>query len=103
MSRNSIEYDNGQGGQYQAMRERSTMTTLPRLFALRRDVDETGVSGVGTVAYGVEFGDGRCVMRWSTHLKSTALYDSIQELEHIHGHDGSTTVVWLETEAEADA
>ena len=31
---------------------------LPRRFALVRHVDYTGVSGIGVVAYGVQFGDG---------------------------------------------
>lgn len=66
-----------------------------RLFELDRKVDASGVSGTGAVAQGVEFDDGTCVMRWQTKHRSTALYNSILELELIHGHEGATTVRWL--------
>lgn len=69
-----------------------------RLFELHREVDATGVSGTGTVAEGVEFEDGRVVMRWRTSVTSCALYDSINDVEVIHGHGGATKVVWLEEE-----
>jgi len=35
----------------------------PRPFVLRRLVDETGVSGTGVVAEGVEFSDGTVALR----------------------------------------
>ena len=38
---------------------------LPALFHLVRDVDETGVSGTGTVARGVEMANGSCLMQWT--------------------------------------
>ena len=65
-----------------------------RSFALHREVDETGVSGTGIVAQGVEFDDGRCAMRWLTATASTACYDSTADVEAIHGHNGSTVIVW---------
>lgn len=69
---------------------------LPRRFALRREEDETGVSGVGIVAVGVEFADGRCVLRWRTEKTSTACYDSISDVEAIHGHNGKTRIEWVD-------
>jgi hypothetical protein len=68
----------------------------PRAFGLIRDVDETGISGTGMVARGVQFGDGTCVMRWDTGLTSTAIYDDLADLVAIHGHGGKTRVVWIE-------
>ena len=65
-----------------------------RLFYLHRDEDETGVSGTGTVAEGVEFDDGQCVISWLTQFKSIAVYPSINELVAIHGHNGKTSVRW---------
>lgn len=67
-----------------------------RLFNLVRDVDVSGVSGVGVVAEGVIFSDGRCAMRWRTDTASTALYDSINDVIHIHGHEGATKVAIIE-------
>lgn len=65
-----------------------------RLFWLNRVEDETGVSGTGKVAGGVVFPDGKVAMRWFTQTASTALYDSIQDVEEIHGHGGKTQVVY---------
>ena len=64
-------------------------------FILRREEDETGVSGTGAVAQGVVFTDGRVAMRWMTDIRSTAIYDSIEDVERIHGHEGKTKVVFL--------
>jgi hypothetical protein len=65
-----------------------------RIFALVRDTDETGISGTGIVAEGVEFSDGTCSMRWRTKTTSTAVYASIDDLMEIHGHEGKTRIVW---------
>lgn len=64
-----------------------------KIFELRREVDETGISGTGTVAQGVIFDDGRCALRWLTACRSTAIYDSIEDVVRIHGHGGLTKVV----------
>jgi hypothetical protein len=66
-----------------------------KLFELHRDVDETGISGTGVVAEGVEFSDGSCAMRWRTGTTSTAIYTSVADVEIIHGHNGATRIVWL--------
>jgi len=68
-----------------------------RRFNLVRNEDETGVSGTGTVAQGIEFNDGTCAMRWLTAKASVAFYDSILDLEQIHGHGGKTVVDWIDT------
>jgi len=65
-----------------------------RLFHLFRREDVTGISGVGIIAEGVQFTDGTCVMRWKTNTTSTAVYNSITDLEVIHGHNGATVVLW---------
>ncbi|MCH8093495.1 MAG: hypothetical protein IH953_02775 [Chloroflexi bacterium] len=65
-----------------------------RTFKLVRSEDLTGVSGIGPVAEGVEFGDGRCVLNWLTRLRSIAIYESVEDLIEIHGHGGLTVVSW---------
>lgn len=65
------------------------------LFELHRDHDQTGVSGVGVVAEGVVFTDGRVAMRWRTGTASTAIYDGVDDVAAIHGHQGLTRLVWL--------
>lgn len=74
------------------------MNELPfvRLFKLVRDEDISGISGTGTVAEGVKFSDGTCVLRWITEHRSTAIYSSIEELDAIHGHAGRTRIVWVD-------
>jgi hypothetical protein len=66
-----------------------------RLFKLVRNEDETGVSGTGEVAGGVIWPDGKVSMRWFTTTASTAFYDSIEDVEEIHGHGGKTQVQFL--------
>ena len=58
--------------------------------------DTSGISGVGNVAQGVEFDDGTCAMRWLTEHRSTAIYDNIEDLIKIHGHNGATVVIWID-------
>lgn len=67
-----------------------------RRFKLVRNVDESGVSGTGEVAYGVQFKDGYCALRWNTATASTAFYDSIEDVEAIHGHGGLTVVEFID-------
>lgn len=64
---------------------------IMRMFKLYRHSDQTGISGIGYVAEGVEFSDGCCVLRWTTATKSTSLYASMTDLLAIHGH-GTATV-----------
>ena len=62
---------------------------------LERVVDVTGVSGVGTVAEGVQFSDGRVALRWIVgEHRSTVTWDSIESVQAVHGHGGATTVRW---------
>lgn len=65
-----------------------------RTFKLIRDEDETGISGTGAVAEGIEFSNGMCAMSWLTAMHSLAVYPNIRQLEAIHGHNGRTRVVF---------
>lgn len=65
-----------------------------RLFHLQRDEDETGVSGTGRVAEGVEFSDGSIAVRWLSHTACTNMYANVKQLMLIHGHGGRTRVVF---------
>lgn len=69
------------------------------VFHLLRIKDESGVSGTGIVAEGVQFSTGKCVLAWVTEFRSIAIYDSIKELEAIHGHNGNTIIVRHQCEA----
>lgn len=68
-----------------------------RRFQLVRSEDVSGVSGIGTVAEGVEFTNGHVVLQWIVgEHRSTVHWSRIESVEAIHGHDGRTTVVWLD-------
>lgn len=67
-----------------------------RRFHLMRDKDISGVSGTGKVAEGIEWEDGQVGICWLSKYHSTAQFDNIRTLEAIHGHEGSTKVVWVD-------
>lgn len=67
-----------------------------RRFQLHRHEDVTGVSGTGMIAEGVSFSDGTSVLRWVCGLRSTAVYDNLEDLVAIHGHDGKTELIWAD-------
>ena len=67
-----------------------------RLFHLKRDIDETGVSGIGIVAEGVEFTNGMVAMTWFSPHRCMNFYESIKTVEQLHGHEGNTKIVFLD-------
>lgn len=76
---------------------RSSPPTLPRRFALQRNVDASGVSGTGVVAFGTTYPTGRTTLAWCAgEIASVTIYDSPEQVEQIHGHGGKTTLVWLD-------
>jgi len=71
-------------------------TSGMRYFYLRRIEDESGTSGTGIVAEGVEFTNGQCVLHWLTQFSSIAIYPTIKELINIHGHNGKTVIEYYD-------
>lgn len=72
----------------------------PKAFVLQRDTDVTGISGTGVVAQGVEFDDGTVALRWMGKWPTSVVFHEkgIDSVLHVHGHDGSTRIVWAEWE-----
>lgn len=70
-----------------------------RVFKLLREEDESGISGTGVVAEGVVFSSGKCALGWLSGPKdagrSVCVYDSIGDVERIHGHGGKTKVLLI--------
>lgn len=64
-----------------------------RAFYVKRHEDVHGNSGTGIVAEGVIFKSGQAVMRWNHEIASIVMFNSIDEVEQIHGHDGKTVVI----------
>jgi len=73
---------------------------VPRRFALVRRSDPSGVSGVGLVAYGVQFDDGHVAVRWVSDSPSTSLWNGVTDLMRVHGHEGATVLQWLDADPE---
>ncbi len=71
-----------------------------KVICLNRIEDETGISGTGVVARGVILPSGKVVIEWTTKHKSVCVYDSLAEVEAIHGHGGKTEVIVADPFAE---
>lgn len=71
---------------------------LPRRFRLIRDLDFSGVSGVGHVADGVQWPCGQVALMWLGEHGSLAVWDSLGSMLAVHGHGGSTGVEWVDPE-----
>ena len=66
-----------------------------KTFLLVRNEDVSGVSGTGVIAEGVEFENGKCVLGWLPLYRSVSMYDSVDEMEAVHGHNGRTYIEWI--------
>jgi hypothetical protein len=71
----------------------------PRFFHLHRVEDETGNTGTGIVAEGVQFSDGTAVLRWLSDTPSFVVYrgqGGVEAVQKVHGHAGRTQVIFRE-------
>jgi hypothetical protein len=69
-----------------------------RRFYLKRFADVSGISGTGVVAEGCVFSNKRCTLSWLPVTVSFEMFDSIEDLLKIHGHNGSTVVEFIDTD-----
>jgi len=67
-----------------------------RRFTLVRTEDVSGVSGTGPVVEGIQFSNGEVVLRWTTALSSIGIYNCIETVLKIHGHDGRMEIEWFD-------
>lgn len=65
-----------------------------RRFHFERLEDASGVSGCGIVAEGVEFSNGHVALTWLSAHPSINLYDNMNDVMLIHGHEGRTKIVF---------
>jgi hypothetical protein len=72
-------------------------TKLHRRFILNRTIDDSGVSGTGIVAEGIEFSDGTAVLHWIVgRYPCTSTWIRVDDITQIHGHDGHTKVEFID-------
>lgn len=62
-------------------------------FYLQRDKDVSGTSGVGVVAIGFILPSGKCIMEWNSEIKTETIFNSINDIEKIHGHNNATKII----------
>ena len=65
-------------------------------FVLVRAKDVTGRSGTGVVAEGVVFTDGFAIIKWLREPYALGIYETLEALISVHGHDGNTHVEFIE-------
>lgn len=73
-----------------------------RRFHFLRLEDASGISGCGIVAEGVVFSNGKVALEWLSQHSSTNLYDSIDDVEFVHGHEGRTKIVFDDPEEQKE-
>ena len=65
-----------------------------RTFYLMRHSDVNGLSGIGIVAVGCVYPNGKAHMQWVSFKSSFEMHDSFESLIDIHGHSGATELIW---------
>jgi hypothetical protein len=63
-------------------------------FALVRDFDPNGISGIGLIAVGVEVKNGEVLVVWVTSMASRVHWDNINQVVQTHCKVGSTRLEW---------
>jgi len=63
-------------------------------FYMLRHSDLSGLSGVGIVAVGVVWPNGRVSIAWTSVRSSYEQHDSMENLQEIHGHSGNTEFIF---------
>jgi transcriptional regulator with XRE-family HTH domain len=71
-------------------------STEMKRFVLSRTLDPVGISGTGKIAEGVMFTNGKVVLQWLTQYQSIGIYDCVSDVLSIHGHNGTTSVVFID-------
>ena len=67
---------------------------MTRAISLRRHLDVNNTSGTGRVWEGVLFSNGWVAGKWLSDFPSYGWYPSLEHVKQIHGHSGSTDLVF---------
>ena len=78
-----------------------------KLYYLCRKEDVSQTSGTGQVAEVAEFDDGTVAVRWpasmnATGVASTTIFNSLEDLLRVHGHEGRTVAELVVDTGETD-
>jgi len=67
-----------------------------RRFVLIRAEDLTGVSGTGEVAEGTVFSSGLAVIHWLREPYAMGVYQTLEDVISVHGHEGRTQLQFID-------
>jgi len=67
-----------------------------RRFILIRIKDATGVAGTGVVAEGTVFTDGLSVIHWLREPYAMGIYQTLNDVIAVHGHEGGTQIQFID-------
>ncbi len=68
-----------------------------RRFKLRRDIDESGLSGTGDVVEGVQFWNGQVAITWRSPQTVVSVFPNIEVFERVHMRD-TGSLHWIDEE-----
>jgi len=80
-------------------REACVKISAMRRFYLQRAEDPSSVSGTGRVAEGAIFSSGAVALHFNPDIKGVSTiytYNSMEDLLKLHGHDGKSTIEWID-------
>lgn len=69
---------------------------MSKLFKLSREEDTTGISGIGIVADGVLFENGKVVVCWRGKQQSIVVWDNLEEMKAVSCTHSKTKIIWDE-------
>ena len=69
---------------------------MMRRFCPIREEDVSGVSGIDVASEGAVFSTGNVVPSWCSEHRSVTVYDTVADLETVHGHAGRTRIAWFD-------
>lgn len=72
-------------------------SNIGKRFLLKRIIDDSGVSGTGYVAFGVEWPSKKVTIEWIVGENiSQENHESLESCMAVHGHGKHTLVEWVD-------
>lgn len=69
---------------------------MVRRFYFKRTTDDSGISGTGRVAAGVQWPSGKVSVEWLSEVSSHEEHNNIEECIQVHSHGGHTVIEWVD-------
>lgn len=66
-----------------------------KLFVIKRIEDNTGLSGTGIVADGVEFDDGQVVLKWRGEISTIVIHKNLENVKKLSCSHSKSEIVFM--------